>query len=607
MSGQYDKPTAQCDLIMKGGITSGIVYPKALLALAEKYRFRSIGGASAGAIGAAVAAAAEYGRAKGGFDTIEAIPQTMADNLLTLFQPGKGARPLFDFFVTAVARKKPAAATAGALAATWPATAAGLAIGALLAWLSARSGDGWGILSGVVLALLLGAISGMAAFVLRGKAALAALTYGLCPGPSQPGSSRPGFSDWIADTIEAAAGRMVDGKRADAPLTFGDLWEAQIDGKKGTAKEPAIDLRMMTTNLSMRRPSVLPKLGDRNYYFRPDELKAVLPAWIVDFMTRRSKPFGSTGYRQFPEASDLPVAAAVRMSLSFPFLISAVPLYRRDFGGGADRPMTRVLFSDGGISSNFPIHFFDALLPRRPTFAISLDDKSDVKVEATDETASPETVAREEAVPGNDGRVRLNMDPKKGQWIPIKQIDGIFAFAGSIVYAAKDWQDQIQSTLSGYRERIARVYLTEDEGGLNLAMGPATIHDLVNYGRRAGDLLVGRSNAEGDVEPFDFEEHRWRRFLVAFAVLEDTLGRASDVWFAGGFKAFITGYMTHPRSYQPKDPEWLRQAVARFDGLMEATRDWKASPLRSARDARIPRPATDLKITARAYEEDRRA
>ena len=39
----------QCDLVMRGGITSGIVYPRAIAKLAETYRFRSIGGTSAGA------------------------------------------------------------------------------------------------------------------------------------------------------------------------------------------------------------------------------------------------------------------------------------------------------------------------------------------------------------------------------------------------------------------------------------------------------------------------------------------------------------------------------------------------------------------------------
>jgi hypothetical protein len=212
-------------------------------------------------------------------------------------------------------------------------------------------------------------------------------------------------------------------------------------------------------------------------------------------------------------------------------------------------------------------------------------------------------VAREAASPGNDGRVRLNMDPRKGQWIPIKQIDGVGAFASSVVYAAKDWQDQLQSTLSGYRERIAHVYLTESEGGLNLAMAKETIDKLVDYGRRASDLLAGKRNAEGDVEPFDFDEHRWRRFLVAFAALEEAIGNAADVWFAQGFQAFIRDYMKHPRSYEPTRPGWLAEVVARFDHLMESAKDWKAKPLRSEKGGKIPRPATNFRITPRAFED----
>src|SRR5712691_7850411 len=50
-----------CDVVMKGGITSGVIYPKALWMLSERYRFKNIGGASAGAIAAVIAAAAQYG------------------------------------------------------------------------------------------------------------------------------------------------------------------------------------------------------------------------------------------------------------------------------------------------------------------------------------------------------------------------------------------------------------------------------------------------------------------------------------------------------------------------------------------------------------------
>jgi predicted acylesterase/phospholipase RssA len=47
-----------CDLVMKGGVTSGVMYPLAVSELATTYRFRNIGGTSAGAISAGVISAA---------------------------------------------------------------------------------------------------------------------------------------------------------------------------------------------------------------------------------------------------------------------------------------------------------------------------------------------------------------------------------------------------------------------------------------------------------------------------------------------------------------------------------------------------------------------
>ena len=88
------------------------------------------------------------------------------------------------------------------------------------------------------------------------------------------------------------------------------------------------------------------------------------------------------------------------MSLSFPLLISAVPLYALDYTGAnlayvkavrewrqqhpdaslaehaaavSQRPVFDVnWFSDGGLTSNLPVQFFDSVLPSRPTFAIDL-------------------------------------------------------------------------------------------------------------------------------------------------------------------------------------------------------------------------------------------
>ena len=52
-------PTRECDLVLKGGITSGVAYGGVLIALGREFRLAGIGGTSAGAIGAAIAAAAE--------------------------------------------------------------------------------------------------------------------------------------------------------------------------------------------------------------------------------------------------------------------------------------------------------------------------------------------------------------------------------------------------------------------------------------------------------------------------------------------------------------------------------------------------------------------
>ena len=71
-------PTLECDIVMKGGITSGVVYPLAVVELAKTYRFRNIGGTSTGAIAAAATAAAELGRdpkkETQGFKLLEKLP-----------------------------------------------------------------------------------------------------------------------------------------------------------------------------------------------------------------------------------------------------------------------------------------------------------------------------------------------------------------------------------------------------------------------------------------------------------------------------------------------------------------------------------------------------
>ncbi len=90
-----------CDIVMKGGITSGIVYPAAVFEIAKRFRFVNVGGTSAGAIAAVVTAAAERRRIRtgdeSGFDDVSRIPDELAANnlLFNLFRPNRGTRSAF--------------------------------------------------------------------------------------------------------------------------------------------------------------------------------------------------------------------------------------------------------------------------------------------------------------------------------------------------------------------------------------------------------------------------------------------------------------------------------------------------------------------------------
>src|SRR5260370_41295721 len=95
---RFGQPEKICDIVLKGGITSGVVYPLALVSLAEKYRFSNIGGTSAGAVAAVAAAAAEDGRQTetAGFDRLARNPAEVGSGLLSIFQPTPALKPLCD-------------------------------------------------------------------------------------------------------------------------------------------------------------------------------------------------------------------------------------------------------------------------------------------------------------------------------------------------------------------------------------------------------------------------------------------------------------------------------------------------------------------------------
>jgi hypothetical protein len=371
----YSQPRLTCDVVMKGGITSGVVYPHALCELARTYRFVSVGGTSAGAIAAAAAAAAEHGRDRGGFAKLAALPAWIGggENLFGLFQPQGGTAPYFRLFTAGLGRTgtgKWLHVAAAALRSFPLTTLAGVAPGIALVVLAAWTGSGALRVCAIVAGALLAVLGLVLAFGTRLgiglPRALGRNLFGLCSGNSPEDASPPALTPWLAALIDELAGKE------GGPLTFGDL----------RAKD--IRLQVMTTNVTHRRPQRMP-WNHQQLLFDPTELRRLFPERVVAWMEAHPPPLGDgregerrsrmlaalAPLRPLPDADDLPVVVAARMSLSFPLLISAVPLHALDLTRARTRKALAAVeagrepaealeaevcwFSDGGITSNFPV------------------------------------------------------------------------------------------------------------------------------------------------------------------------------------------------------------------------------------------------------------
>ncbi|WP_332876142.1 hypothetical protein [Massilia sp. S19_KUP03_FR1] len=501
-----------CDLIMKGGISSGIVYPKAVALLARRYRFRSIGGTSAGAMAAALTAAAELNRRQNhtlaGFDMLSALPEDLQgipgskhSALLELFQAQTRTRRLFSVLLWALNRegtgRRIGASLVGLVLQYWPATVASLALAGLIGhcveWVAG------------ILTLLLALLSTIGIWVYVDLVCgMVKNGFGLCSG-MPAGTGKPALTPWLHEQIQRIAGL----KPGDAPLTFGQLWSADGFPPAWLEIPPppmtrSIDLQVFSTNLGLGRPCILPLSSNdppdgparERLYFNAAELAHYLPEEVLNFLTITGAAYQPTpgaeridpleadalrlGLRELPKPKEFPVLLAARMSLSFPFLLSAIPLWSIERKTGMARgAFRRCWFSDGGISSNFPIHLFDSLLPMWPTFGINLEDYDQ---DTGNETPPPPHLQeREEQWQNFDeqssGRSRLG------------------GFLVSIVHAMQNWNDNVLAHMPGVRDRIVQVPLMSDEGGLNLDMPREKMNRVSKRGQKAAACILQHFDA----------------------------------------------------------------------------------------------------------------
>ncbi|HTW82846.1 MAG TPA: hypothetical protein VMD91_02120 [Candidatus Sulfotelmatobacter sp.] len=534
-----------CDIVMKGGITSGIIYPAAVVEIAKTFVFKNVGGTSAGAIAAALTAAAERCRAAGGstagFERIGAIPGwLMQDNrLFRLFVPSTSTASLFKILTALAGRPRfQPAVVAKWLGLLWAyplASLLGAVPGVVLLAVVLRTQNAlatWAWVIGLIvatLAVVAGITIAVAVALVRDVLRkLQANGFGIVTGVDEANRANPiALSTWLANELDRTAG-IAD---PTIPLTFGMLWDAKrdvvADGLTQLPDDPDVNLEMITTNLTWGRPYNFP-VTTRVFFFDPAELKPYFPDYVVDWMVKRSRPPATpqeaANFAHYapklalPLMGDLPVVFATRMSLAFPVLLSAVPLWAADFSQaqpGVTRDLERVWFSDGGISSNFPITLFDSPLPRWPTFGISLAAFPPNHPQRPNEAENVYMIARNSA-----GRL-----PVFNRFATVPQ------FLGAVFGAAQNWGDNTQSVLPGFRDRIATVFLAADEGGLNLDMPPAILERLEKRGSAAGALMVQHFENPSVLSPqrpplppgIDWENQRWLRFRSTMGALKNYL------------------------------------------------------------------------------------
>ena len=537
-----------CDIVMEGGVTSGIIYASAVAELAKSYRFSSIGGSSIGAFAAALTAAAEYSRRLGsnaGFKLMERLPTDLADEddrnetrLLRMFRPQDGTRRLFKIFLASLDRKSTfsrlVCGLTEAVRQYWRAVILALVATAVLVlsgplvltWLgwSTPPPYGFGLrvlgLGSWVLALLIALAFAVALTLFLGIAwdfrrQLVPNGFGLCRGWSEEERmDSPDLTGFLHASIQLAAGRNpID----DQPLTFADLRDApgratDVLGQPNIRHAPpSINLQVYSTNLAHGRPYRFPldpadDMG--RLFFRVDDLKPYFPQPILKHLVGYALPYHPQTFSD-PEVSaeteqylelptnQLPIVVAARLAMSFPLLISAVPLWAIDYEAPIGRRgLAPCWMSDGGLCSNFPIHLFDSFVPKWPTFGIALQNRSKNR-------------------------------PDECVWLPEKHYEGrgdtwdrfaeskeplgrLAGFLVSLWLAAWRWNDSTMMRMPGVRDRVVRIFLEEGEGGVNIKMSKQAIDALTQkYGKPAAAAFLKKF---ADDDSPGWPEHRWVRF-----------------------------------------------------------------------------------------------
>jgi hypothetical protein len=171
-------------------------------------------------------------------------------------------------------------------------------------------------------------------------------------------------------------------------------------------------------------------------------------------------------------------------------------------------------------------------------------------------------------------------------------------FFGQILNAARNWRDNMQAELPGYRDRICQIRLTGEQGGLNLNMPAGVVKALVERGSAAGEKVTSPDS-------FDWNKHRITRFRTMMQMLQQSLGelgfRRPGVYQGEhpGRIAFHTVVREWQDMGEPPAPPapglpWWVTAIPASDAVYKLVETWPDF------DTDAPTPKPTLRIVPRA-------
>jgi len=344
----------------------------------------------------------------------------------------------------------------------------------------------------------------------------------------RPPGDTPPLVEWVAERIDDLAGIPAGAERR--ALTFGDLWSGSIEERgpadnarvRRAALEPehrTINLVLVATDLSERRAYRFPqppaeraeRTGGARLLFCEACLAAVLPHRVVTQMVKAAPSTDTDHYcprhsvgvlRELPEPWDLPVVAAVRMSAATPGLLRAVPLYTiQEQPDGADTTVRTHWLADGGVAGNVPVSYFDALLPRWPTFGVNVRGG-----DGEDDAPGP--------------RLRMPAQDAAPARREVRDVRSGAGLAAAVLDTVLGGRDATQAELPGFRGRLALIRRAAGERGRAFLLADAAVLSLALDGLAAGTALRDRFTGSDDDVPGQTQTDRYRWIRLRMALRE---------------------------------------------------------------------------------------